>query len=48
MDKEIRDILEKEFAASQIKRRRGAFGQDLDYIETADVIRRLNQAFEAE
>ncbi len=41
-----REILEKEFEPSQIKRRRGAFGEDLDYIETADVIRRLNQAFD--
>ena len=43
-----REILEKEFEPSQIKRRRGAFGDDLDYIETADVIRRLNQAFDGE
>lgn len=43
-----REILEKEFEPSQIKRRRGAFGNDLDYVETADVIRRLNQAFDGE
>jgi hypothetical protein len=43
-----RDILEKEFEPSQIKRRRGPFGDDLDYVETADVIRRLNSAFDGE
>ena len=43
-----RDILEKEFEPSQIKKRRGAFGADLDYVEAADVIRRLNQAFDGE
>ena len=43
-----RDILEKEFEPSQIKKRRGPFGEDLDYVEAADVIRRLNQAFDGE
>ena len=43
-----REILEKEFEPSQIKRRRGAFGEDLDYVEAADVIRRLNQAFDGQ
>jgi hypothetical protein len=43
-----RDILEKEFEPSQIKRRKGAFGSDLDYVESADVIRRLNQAFDGQ
>ena len=43
-----RDILEKEFEPSQIKRRRGPFGDDLDYVEAADVIRRLNEAFDGE
>ena len=43
-----REILEKEFEPSQIKRRRGCFGEDLDYVETADVIRRLNAAFDGE
>ena len=43
-----REILEKEFEPSQIKKRRGAFGVDLDYVETADVMRRLNNAFEGE
>ena len=42
-----RDILEKEFEPKQIKRRRGPNGE-LDYVETADVIRRLNQAFDGE
>ena len=43
-----REILEKEFEPSQIKKRRGAFGIDLDYVETADVIRRLNASFDGE
>lgn len=43
-----REILEKAFEPSQIKRRRGPFGDDLDYVETADVIRRLNQSFDGE
>ena len=43
-----RDILEKEFEPQQIKRRKGAFGNDLDYVETADVIRRLNAAFDGQ
>ena len=42
-----REILEKEFEPSQIKRRRGPNG-DLDYVEAADVIRRLNAAFDGE
>ena len=43
-----RDILEKEFEPAQIKKRRGPFGEDLDYVEAADVIRRLNEAFDGE
>ena len=43
-----RDILEKEFEPAQIKKRRGPFGEDLDYVEAADVIRRLNDAFDGE
>ncbi len=43
-----REVLEKEFEPSQIKRRRGVFGDDIDYVETADVIRRLNTAFDGE
>lgn len=43
-----REILEKEFEPSKIKRRRGPFGSELDYVETADVIKRLNQAFDGE
>jgi hypothetical protein len=42
-----REILEKEFEPSKIKRRRGPNGE-LDYVETADVIRRLNEAFDAQ
>ena len=43
-----REILEKEFEPAQIKQRRGYFGEDLDYVEAADVIRRLNDAFDGE
>ena len=42
-----REILEKEFEPSQIKKRRGPNGE-LDYVETADVIRRLNASFDGE
>ena len=42
-----REILEKEFEPSQIKRRRGPNGE-LDYVEAADVIRRLNSAFDGQ
>ena len=43
-----REILEKEFEPSQIKQRKGYFGDELDYVETADVIRRLNTAFDGQ
>ncbi len=39
-------ILEKEFDAAQIKRRKGRNGMMLDYIQIPNVIRRLNAAFE--
>ena len=42
-----RELLEKPFDASQIKRRQGNHGDVLDYIEAHAVIQRLNDAFEA-
>ena len=43
-----RDILERPFEAAMIKSRRGAFGKTLSYVEGADYIRRLNDAFDGE
>jgi len=39
-----RELLEKEFEPSQIKTRKGSYGKTLDYVETAAVIKRLNDA----
>ena len=41
-----RELLEKPFAADQIKRRDGNFGKVLDYVEGHAVIQRLNDAFD--
>lgn len=43
-----RELLEKPFGPEQIKRREGNFGRTLDYISGADIIQRLNDAFDAE
>jgi hypothetical protein len=43
-----RELLEKTFSPEQIKQREGNFGKMLDYIEGHTVIKRLNDAFEAE
>jgi DNA repair protein RadC len=43
-----RNILERPFEAALIKSRRGAFGKNLSYVEGADYIRRLNDAFDGE
>lgn len=40
-----RELLEKPFDPSQIKQRKGSFGDILDYIEGSTVIQRLNEAF---
>lgn len=46
MKDEIRAILERPFTPDQIKQRLGSFGnKPLDYVEGADVIRRLNEGF---
>ena len=42
-----RDLLEKPFAPEQIKQRTGTYGNVLDYIEGHAVIKRLNDAFDA-
>jgi len=41
-----RELLEKPFDPSQIKQRKGNFGNVLDYIEGHEIIRRLNEAFD--
>ena len=43
-----RELLEKPFSHEQIKQRKGSFGDQLDYIEAATVIQRLNDCFDAE
>jgi hypothetical protein len=43
-----RTELERPFEAALIKTRRGTFGQQISYVEGAEYIRRLNDAFEAE
>ena len=42
-----RELLEKPFDPNQIKQREGNFGKMLDYIEGHAVVKRLNDAFEA-
>lgn len=41
-----RELLEKPFDPSQIKQRKGTFGEILDYVEGHAVIQRLNDAFD--
>lgn len=41
-----RELLEQPFSPEQIKQRPGTFGNQLNYIEGHDVIKRLNDAFE--
>lgn len=43
-----RSLLEAPFDRTQIKQREGAFGDQLDYLEGATVIQRLNDALESE
>ena len=43
-----RELLEKPFTQDHIKQREGAFGKMLDYVEAHHVIKRLNDAFDAE
>lgn len=45
MEQTIREVLEREFEPNLIKKRKGRGGLVLDYLETATVIRRLNEAF---
>jgi hypothetical protein len=42
-----RDLLEKPFDPNQIKQREGNFGKMMDYIEGHAVVKRLNDAFDA-
>ena len=48
MDKNIRDILERPFEASQIKQRQGSFGRTLDYISGGDIISRLLEGLQGD
>jgi hypothetical protein len=43
-----RELLEQEFEPSQIKIRKGNYGKDIDYVETAAVIKRLNEAIDGD
>jgi hypothetical protein len=43
-----REILEQPFEGQLIKTRKGAFGKTLSYVEGAEYIRRLNDAFDSE
>lgn len=45
MDENIREILNREFPNDLIKQRPGLGGMVLDYVEGAEYIRRLNEAF---
>ena len=40
-----RELLEKPFEESQIKRRKGPGGRTFEYLETATIIKRLNEIF---
>jgi len=42
-----RELLEKPFEPEQIKQRKGTYGSMIDYVETHAVIKRLNDAFDA-
>jgi hypothetical protein len=41
-----RELLEKPFEPSQIKQRKGTYGNTLDYVDTKTVIQRLNDSFD--
>ena len=43
-----RELLEKPFDQSQIKQRKGNFGDTIDYVEAHAVIQRLNDAFDGQ
>ena len=43
-----REILEQPFPKALLKTRKGTFGKQFSYVEGAEYVRRLNEAFEAE
>ena len=45
MDERTRDLLQKPFDASLVKKRRGPGGRNLSYVEVSHYIARLNEAF---
>ena len=42
------EMLRKPFPQEMIKKRKGNFGKMLDYVETHNVIERLNQGFKCQ
>jgi len=47
-EKMNRELLEKQFEPSQIKKRKGNYGKNIDYVETAAVIQRLNDSIDGD
>jgi hypothetical protein len=45
MNETIREILERPFPADQIRKRRGSYGRELEYVQVHNHIARLNLAF---
>lgn len=43
-----RQLLERPFPSEQVRQRKGAFGDILEYVEAAEVVQRLNEALEGE
>jgi hypothetical protein len=48
MNREVRAKLERPFDQRYIKERPGSFGKSLSYVESANIIARLNEAFESD
>jgi hypothetical protein len=48
MEKNILEILERPFEAHLIKQRPGSFGRILSFVESHEVIRRMNEAFQGD
>ena len=48
MDKKTREALEARFPDDAVKKRRGSFGRDINYLETRSVISRLNDCFDSD
>jgi len=48
MDEKTRQALEARFPEDAVKKRRGSFGRDINYLETRTVISRLNDCFDSD